>query len=87
MHSSNRGKFYCSQDGNFLKPSVAEGDRVFLPEFGGTKIEVDSKVSSILKCVKLYLPWKRLAPSLLEEYSDFRLLAPIDCVIIDVLLV
>ncbi|XP_072030019.1 10 kDa heat shock protein, mitochondrial-like [Amphiura filiformis] len=31
------------KDGNFQTPSVAVGDRVFLPEYGGTKIEVENK--------------------------------------------
>ena len=32
-----------TESGTQITPAVAEGDRVLLPEFGGTKIELDDQ--------------------------------------------
>lgn len=37
------GKGAKSEKGDFIPTSVSVGDRVILPEFGGTKIEIEEK--------------------------------------------
>ena len=32
------------QSGNFVPCAVKEGDKVLLPEFGGTKVQIDEQV-------------------------------------------
>ncbi|XP_036326065.1 10 kDa heat shock protein, mitochondrial [Rhagoletis pomonella] len=36
------------QSGNYIPVGVKEGDRVLLPEYGGTKVELDDKKEYIL---------------------------------------
>ena len=40
--------FFFLQSGNIIPVSVNEGDKVLLPEYGGTKINLDEKVIYLL---------------------------------------
>ena len=40
--------FFFLQSGNIIPVSVKEGDKVLLPEYGGTKINLDEKVIYLL---------------------------------------
>lgn len=33
----------CLQSGDFIQPQVKVGDKVLLPEYGGTKVELEEK--------------------------------------------
>ncbi|XP_061389648.1 10 kDa heat shock protein, mitochondrial [Musca vetustissima] len=37
-----------AQTGEHIKPAVKEGDRILLPEFGGTKVEMEDKKEYLL---------------------------------------
>lgn len=38
-----KNTFFCYQAGTTIPPSVAVGDEVMLPEFGGTKVTLEDK--------------------------------------------
>ncbi|GBN29164.1 hypothetical protein AVEN_41590-1, partial [Araneus ventricosus] len=43
--------------GEHIPPSVKEGDKVLLPEFGGTKIEVNEKEMYIFRDSDILGKW------------------------------
>lgn len=36
-------QYMCFQDGDFIPPTLKVGDKVLLPEYGGTKVELEEK--------------------------------------------
>lgn len=42
------GAGYRNQEGKFIAPAVKEGDRVLLPEYGGTTVKLADKVSELI---------------------------------------
>lgn len=40
--------FKLQQSGSHIPPAVQEGDRVLLPEYGGTKVEMEDKKEYLL---------------------------------------
>ncbi|XP_023214165.1 10 kDa heat shock protein, mitochondrial-like isoform X2 [Centruroides vittatus] len=46
-----------TERGDLVPPSVKEGDRVLLPEYGGTKIEIDDKEYYIFRDSDILGKW------------------------------
>lgn len=46
------------QDGTHVAVSVQPGDKVLLPEYGGTKVEVDDKEYFIFKEADILAKWE-----------------------------
>lgn len=47
-----------NEKGEVVPPSVKEGDKVLLPEYGGTKIEIEDKEYYIFRDTDLLGKWQ-----------------------------
>jgi len=45
-------------DGKTIKPSVKAGEQVLLPEYGGTKVEVDKKEYFLFRDTDILAKWQ-----------------------------
>ncbi|UJR14078.1 hypothetical protein I4U23_001074 [Adineta vaga] len=52
------GKGVKQQNGDYLPVSVQAGDKVLLPEYGGTKVEIDDKEYFIFKEADILATWQ-----------------------------
>lgn len=47
-----------TERGEVIPPSVKEGDQVLLPEYGGTKVEIDDKEYFIFRDSEILGKWQ-----------------------------
>ena len=52
------GKGLKQKDGTHVPVSVTAGDKVLLPEYGGTKVEIDDKEYFIFKEADILAKWE-----------------------------
>ncbi|CAF3008338.1 unnamed protein product [Rotaria socialis] len=52
------GKGLKQKDGNHVPVSVQAGDKVLLPEYGGTKVEIDDKEYFLFREADILAKWE-----------------------------